>query len=174
MADQETNGDPCSLSRAELIRKTRREFGVTQARLAAALGTSAKAIQSYEQGWRNVPTRVLLQLFVLMAVHRRRQVDTVPCWEIRGCPPAERASCPSHTIGNGQFCWLVSAGSRCVPKDKDSAGSDRTDELLPCMGCAVIRRLLQTTPLGPQPNNSGKNDTLTAAAPGTPTGKTTG
>lgn len=132
--------------RSETVRRIRRGFGITQAQLAKAMGTSAKAIQSYEQGWRKVPTRALIQMFVLLAIHRRRKLDPVPCWEIRQCPPEARAKCPSHTIGDGQFCWFVSAGAgacRCTP---GSAASDGEDRLLPCMDCEVIRRLLRDTP----------------------------
>jgi DNA-binding transcriptional regulator YiaG len=136
-------------SRAELIRQVRRGFGVTQTQLAAAMGTSAKAIQSYEQGWRNVPTRVLMQLFVLLAVHRRRQVDKVPCWEIMNCPPKAREECPSYTIGDGQFCWLMAGASgRCQWRPAAPATGSPKD-VLPCSSCEVIRRLLRATPVTP-------------------------
>ena len=147
MAEQESLTDFANVPRPEMVRRIRRSFGITQAKLAAAMGTSVKAIQSYEQGWRNVPTRALIQLLVLLAIHRRRQIDPVPCWEIKKCPQRVRAGCPSYTIGDGQFCWFVCAGARrCAPDPKvaDAADTADADDLLPCMGCEVIRRLLHT------------------------------
>ncbi len=133
-------------SRAGMVRHIRGEFGATQAQLATAMGTSVKAIQSYEQGWRNVPTRALLQLLVLLAIRRRRQVDAAPCWDIQRCSPELRKGCPSFTFGDGQLCWLVCAGGgkcRCM----SGPGRRRADrELLPCMKCAVVRRLLRSQP----------------------------
>jgi len=130
------------MPRSEVVRRIRQQFGVTQAKLAVAMGTSIKTVQSYEQGWRNVPTRALVQLLVLLAIHRRREIDKVPCWEIRKCRQTAREDCPSYTIGEGQFCWFVSAGATKCPTDLDTADTD--DDLLPCMGCEVIRRLLRT------------------------------
>jgi hypothetical protein len=115
---------------------------VTQAQLAAALGASIKTVQSYEQGWRHVPTRVLIQLLVLLAIYRRREVDKVPCWEIRHCPPEEREKCASYTLGDGQLCWFVTAGGGGCGSRPD--GGDEGDALLPCMECEVIQRLLRT------------------------------
>ena len=138
-------------SRAKMVRRIRDEFGVTQKQLAKVMATSVKTVQSYEQGWRNVPPRALLQLFVLLAIHRRRQVDLRPCWEIRNCAPEDRADCPSHAFGDGQFCWLVCGGAgncHCEsPLDTDGNGQ----KLLPCMDCAVTRQLLQTNNVSRQP-----------------------
>ena len=42
-------------------------WGKTQNQLARLLGTSFKAIQSFEQGWRNVPAHTERQLLLLLA-----------------------------------------------------------------------------------------------------------
>ncbi len=111
-------------------------MGRTQKEMASACGISEKAVQSYEQGWRKVPVRVMIQLLVLLALYRKQTMDDVPCWEIRKCSTAQREKCASFTIGHGQFCWFV--GSKdCSP---DSPAS--TDVLLPCMDCPVVQRLL--------------------------------
>ena len=134
-------------SRAGMIRHIRGEFGATQAQLAMAMGTSVKAIQSYEQGWRNVPTRALLQLLVLLAIRRRRQVDAAPCWDILRCTPEMQKGCPSFTFGDGQFCWLVCAGGgKCRCASRRRPRRSRGD-LLPCMQCDVVRRLLRSQPV---------------------------
>ncbi len=142
MSDGDLLENYADLPRAESFRRIRKQLGVTQAQLAVAMGTSTKAVQSYEQGWRNVPTRVLVQLFVLLAIHRRRQVDKVPCWEIKKCSAEERENCPSFTIGDGQLCWFVTAGGGC---GRIGDLGNRDDALMPCMGCEVIHRLLRST-----------------------------
>ena len=122
--------------RSATIKHIRGILGRTQSELATALGVSSKAVQSYEQGWRDVPVRVMIQLLVLLALYRRQVMDDVPCWEFRKCTPAQREKCPSFTVGRGQFCWFISSGT-CRPEPSGSP-----DVLLPCMECPVIRRLL--------------------------------
>jgi DNA-binding XRE family transcriptional regulator len=166
MSDGDLLENYAEMPRAESFRRIRKQLGVTQAQLAAAMGTSTKAVQSYEQGWRNVPTRVLVQLFVLLAIHRRRQVDKVPCWDIKHCSVAEREACPSYTIGDGQLCWFVTAGGGCGRAAGDAAGRD--DALLPCMGCEVIHRLLRSA--GPVETSAPEGDASepgSTVAPGT-------
>ncbi len=120
---------------AATVKHVRGILGRTQAELANALGVSEKAVQSYEQGWRDVPVRVLIQLLLLLALYRRRMMDDVPCWEIRKCSPARRERCASFTVGRGQFCWFIGS------KDCRPAPSGH-DPVLPCMDCPVVRRLL--------------------------------
>lgn len=123
-------------SRAATVKRIRRLLRRTQAELATALGTSTKAIQSYEQGWRKVPTQILIQLLVLLALDRRRKVDRAPCWEIMSCPPERREPCPSFATSDGLFCWFVSSRVGCGRSD----GSE--EDLLPCISCPVVRRLM--------------------------------
>ncbi len=123
--------------RAASVKDIRGMLGRTQLELATALGVSVKAVQSYEQGWRDVPVRVMIQLLVLLALYRKHTMDDVPCWEIRKCTPAQRERCASFTMGRGQFCWFVgSTESRPVT-------SCVTGAILPCMDCPVIQRLLK-------------------------------
>lgn len=127
---------PKTRDRATTVKTIRGIMGRTQVEVASALGVSVKAIQSYEQGWRNVPVRVMIQLLVLLALYRKHTMDDVPCWEIRKCSPAQRESCTSFTVGRGQFCWFV--GSKdCRPKGVENSGP-----VLHCMECPVVQRLL--------------------------------
>ena len=123
-------------ARATTVKKIRGIMGRTQTELASALGVSPKAIQSYEQGWRDVPVRVLIQLLVLLALYRKRTLDDIPCWEIRKCTAAQRETCASFTVGRGQFCWFVGS------KDCRPLKGGRSTPVLPCMECPVVRRLL--------------------------------
>ena len=45
----------------------RKKMSKTQKQMAQLLGTSLKAVHSYEQGWRQIPTHVERQLFFLLS-----------------------------------------------------------------------------------------------------------
>jgi hypothetical protein len=111
------------LERARTVRCIRDALGRTQAELAALLGVSPKAVQ--------------VQLLVLLALYRRQTMDDVPCWEVRRCPAATRERCSAFVIGRGQFCWFIGS-KECAP-EVSGAGA----EGLPCLQCAVVRRLLR-------------------------------
>ncbi len=123
--------------RAQTLKDVRATLGRTQAELANALGISVKAVQSYEQGWRSVPARVLIQLVVLLALYRKHSMADVPCWEIRDCPVEMRETCAAYTIGKGQFCWFV-GNKDCKPPHPAEP-----EDALPCMSCPVVQRLLR-------------------------------
>lgn len=127
---------PENCQRAATVKHIRGIMGRTQAELAVALGVSEKAVQSYEQGWRDVPARVLIQLLVLLALYRRDPQDGVPCWEVRKCEESKRDACPAFTIGRGQFCWMIGV-KNCRPSVEASS-----EPILPCMACPVVQRLL--------------------------------
>ena len=52
----------------------RQYLGKTQSQMAQVLGVSLKAIQSFEQGWRNIPVHIERQVLFLLArvYHPRR------------------------------------------------------------------------------------------------------
>src|SRR5450830_674686 len=107
---------------AKTIRNIRRIMDRTQKEMAAAFGISEKAVQSYEQGWRKVPVRVMILLLVLLALYRKQTMDDVPCWEIRKCSPAQRETCAGFTVGRGQFCWFIGS-KNCRPDSPTSTYS---------------------------------------------------
>jgi DNA-binding XRE family transcriptional regulator len=49
------------------FKKYRKRLNKTQKQMAELLGTSLKAIHSYEQGWRTVPVHVERQIFFLVS-----------------------------------------------------------------------------------------------------------
>ena len=57
----------------------RRYFGKTQKQLAQLLGISAKAIQSFEQGWRSVPIHIERQLLLLLSLKQSRAESSRTC-----------------------------------------------------------------------------------------------
>ena len=130
MLSKEKNSDEMAI-----VKRIRRSLGMTQATVARTLGVSIRAIQSYEQGWRETPTSVTLQMLVLASAYRTPALGAKSCWEITGCSATQQSQCPCrHT--NGQLCWLVS-GRMCGA----SAGSEAAS-LQSCLDCLVVGRLL--------------------------------
>lgn len=136
MTDKSKKAAKSTTDRAKTLKEVRSVLGRTQAELANALGVSVKAVQSYEQGWRDVPVRVMIQLVVLLALYRKHTMDDVPCWEIRKCDPLLKEKCAAFSIGKGQFCWFVGNQDCRPPNGKGQ------DDVLPCMSCPVVQRLL--------------------------------
>jgi DNA-binding transcriptional regulator YiaG len=122
-------------SGSDTVKAIRHRLGLTQAALARALGVSIRAIQSYEQGWRDVPNSIFIQMLVLVAAYRHTALDGTPCWEITDCPVEKRAKCPSTKTG-GHLCWFVS-GRMC-----EGAPEMDDDDMLPCLECPVVQRML--------------------------------
>jgi len=87
----------------------------TQKQMAELLGTSLKAIQSYDQGWRRVPVHIERQVFFLIAAHRQISGDLQPCWDIRKCPSEIQNSCPAYEFNMGRLCWFIN-GTVCQGK----------------------------------------------------------
>lgn len=119
---------------SKAVKKIRRKVGMTQAAIAQALGVSIRAIQSYEQGWREVPTHIMVQLLVLAAAYHPKGIRKT-CWEIRGCSPDSMEKCPCCKT-DGMLCWLVS-GRKCAP------GGEGGNNLEACMDCSVVQQILE-------------------------------
>ena len=60
----------------------RQYLGKTQSQMAQLLGVSLKAIQSFEQGWRNIPVHIERQVLFLLAL-KTPPKKVRPCWVIR-------------------------------------------------------------------------------------------
>ena len=97
----------------------RKELRKTQKQMAQLLGTSLKAVQSFEQGWRKVPTHVERQILFLQVLKRGIGKEIQPCWDIRGCPTQTRDSCPAWEFNAGRLCWFIN-GTMCQGKVQES------------------------------------------------------
>ena len=93
----------------------RRHLGKTQREMAQLLGTSHKAIQSFEQGWRTIPAHSERQILFLLALKRAGNRKTRPCWAIKRCDPEMRKKCPAWEFRAGRFCWFIN-GTICRGK----------------------------------------------------------
>lgn len=123
--------------KAQTVTDIRETLGRTPAELAKALGVSEIVLASYEEQQKAVPTRVMLQLLILLALHRRPSMEELPCWEVTNCPQTDREQCTCYTVSNGQLCWFI--GRKTCVKANPAA----KDDILPCMSCEVIKRLLK-------------------------------
>jgi len=97
----------------------RQRLNKTQKQMSQLLGTSLKAIQSFEQGWRKVPVHVERQILFLWALKRGNGKNVRSCWDIRGCSLQLRQACPAWEFHAGHFCWFIN-GTICQGKPQES------------------------------------------------------
>ncbi|MFC2046665.1 helix-turn-helix domain-containing protein [Chloroflexota bacterium] len=120
--------------------KIRHYLGKSQNQLARLLCVSPKAIQSFEQGWRNIPVNAERQLLFLLSLKRSLGESTSPCWEIRNCPMEWRENCAAWEFGAGHFCWFIN-GTFCQGKQCESWSK----KIKLCRQCEVFRLRLVLT-----------------------------
>ena len=84
----------------------------TQKEMAQLLGTSLKAIHSYEQGWRTIPPAVERQMYFLVSRKQKSRNGNKPCWKIKNCAPEQKKQCPAWEFKSGTLCWFIN-GTIC-------------------------------------------------------------
>jgi len=99
------------MDRAEFL-NIRHYLEKTQNEMARLLGCSLKAIQSFEQGRRNIPMHIERQ--VLFLLHLKKSPDTryKPCWALIHCDADTRQHCPAWEFQAGHMCWFIN-GTIC-------------------------------------------------------------
>ena len=115
----------------------RKKLDKTQKEMSQLLGVSDKAIYSYEQGWRSIPTHVERQVLFLLSRNKGRQKRLQNCWAVKKCPPKRRKECPAYEYKAGRFCWLIN-GTICKGKPQKSW----KEKMKICRKCEVILNLL--------------------------------
>ncbi len=103
----------------------------TQNQMSQLLGVSSKAVQSFEQGWRKIPSYVERQLLFLLSMKTRERVS--PCWDVRRCPPQMRETCPVWEFKSGHLCWFIN-GTICQGKPRGSW----SQKMIVCRKCQVF------------------------------------
>jgi len=116
----------------------RQHLGKTQKQMAQLLGTSLKAIQSFEQGWRNIPVHTERQVLFLMALTSSQHSKTKPCWVIRHCSEESRQRCPAWEFQAGHLCWFIN-GTICQGKVQQSW----QEKMKLCRKCKTYGSLFQ-------------------------------
>ena len=87
----------------------------TQSQLSSLLSVSPKAIQSFEQGWRNIPPYIEREMLLLLSLKTSVDRNIRPCWEIKNCPDGWRNKCITWEFQVRHFCWFLN-GTYCQGK----------------------------------------------------------
>jgi hypothetical protein len=117
--------------------QARQKLKKTQKQMAELLGTSIKAIHSYEQGWRKIPTHAERQIFFLLSRIRKIKTPLSPCWQIKKCPPARKRQCPAWEFRAGELCWFIN-GTIC----ECSAQGSWQNKMDICRSCEVLKKAM--------------------------------
>lgn len=117
--------------------RARARLGKTQAQMAVLLGTSAKAVQSYEQGWRSIPVHVERQVLFLLSM-RAGGEGLKDCWAVQKCSAEERRNCPAWEFKAGKLCWFIN-GTVCGGKRQ----RDWQTKMKMCRSCGVLASILE-------------------------------
>ncbi len=105
--------------------------------MAQLMSVSAKAIESFEQGWRNITPHIERQLYFLLSRKATREGEkTVDCWEIRQCPEHKRQKCPAWEFRCGQLCWFVN-DTICNGETQDNW----QEKMKICKQCEVFKNI---------------------------------
>ena len=119
----------------------RRYLGKTQNQLARLLCVSPKAIQSFEQGWRNIPVGIERQLLFLLYLERAPDEKPRPCWEIQNCPVEWKENCTAWEFEAGYICWFIN-GTFCQGEYQ----YDWEKKIKLCRQCEVFHSRLPSLP----------------------------
>jgi len=115
----------------------RRQLDKTQKQMAQLLGTSIKAVHSYEQGWRKIPSHVERQLLFLISMARESKGSLKSCWTIKKCPPERRKNCPAWEFNAGKLCWFIN-GTICEGINHESW----KEKMKICRSCEVLEAII--------------------------------
>jgi hypothetical protein len=124
------------ITKKEFIR-ARHYLGKTQKQMSEMLGTSLKAVQSFEQGWREIPAHVERQLLFFISTKKNKKDHiAAACWEIKDCPPEKKTNCPTWEFRLGHLCWFVN-GTICHGKVQ----KDWHHKMKLCRKCAYFKSI---------------------------------
>ena len=115
----------------------RKKLDKTQKQIAELLGTSIKAIHSYEQGWRRIPGHVERQLLFLISSKNGSARGLKPCWVIKKCPRESKNKCPAWEFRIGKLCWFIN-GTIC----EGAAQKNWHEKMKICRACDVFFALI--------------------------------
>ena len=121
---------------SKVFTQVRKSLGKTQTQLAELLCVSPKAIQSFEQGWRRVPTYIEREMLVLLALNSLKNRNINPCWETKNCPAEWRNNCIVWYLQTNHLCWFVS-GVNCEGKSRKSW----SEKIRLCKDCKIFQSL---------------------------------
>jgi hypothetical protein len=118
----------------------RKKLNKTQKQMAQLLGTSLKAIHSYEQGWRSVPPSAERQMFFLVSRIAENRKRRKACWAIKKCSPDQKANCPAWEFKAGNLCWFIN-GTIC----EGFVQKNWKEKMKICRSCEVFLTCFRVT-----------------------------
>ena len=126
------------------VREIRAEMGLSQSELAGLAGISSRAIQSYEQEWRQ-PSEMVerMQLLLLLAHRHGAGLSRCRCWERKKCSPGVRERCIAYVTRQGHLCWFLT-GTMCEGRRQKSW----SDNMRLCLDCGFMQGLLRPVKTG--------------------------
>ncbi len=132
--DEARDADAVPMRKKEFA-ETRRLLGKSQRELARLLGVSLKAVESYEQGWRSIPSAIERMAYLLLfKSNPGAYAEEKPCWESISCDKKIREKCMAYVSREGNFCWFFTGGlcgTAKGPKEGERC----------CHGCEVFLRM---------------------------------
>ena len=114
----------------------RQYLGKSQKQLGQLLCVSTKAIQSFEQGWRNIPPYIERQILLLYSLKKSMDKNSQFCWEIIKCPDEWRQNCTAWEFKTGHLCWFT-GGTYCKGRFQNTWD----EKIKVCQGCRVYHRM---------------------------------
>ncbi len=131
----------------------RQKLQKTQREMAQLLGTSLKAVQSFEQGWRKVPVHIERQALFLISSRGGGARKSRPCWDVRGCSPESREACPAWEFNLGHLCWFVN-GTICRGKTQGSW----PQKMKVCRNCEVFSQTMNAVTAEKEGRSAGRRE----------------
>ncbi|SMD11036.1 hypothetical protein SAMN02746065_13617 [Desulfocicer vacuolatum DSM 3385] len=122
------------------FKRIRAKLKKTQKETAQLIGTSIKAVHSYEQGWRKIPHHVERQMLFLFFRGIHGKNEEIPCWETLNCPDEKRNNCPAWEFKSGDLCWFIN-GTIC----SGEAHKNWQDKIAECKKCHLFKAIFQDT-----------------------------
>lgn len=114
----------------------REKLKKTQRQMAQLLGVSLKAVHSYEQGWRSIPSSVERQVYFLASRKKANARKQKACWTVKKCSAEQKKQCPAWELQTGDLCWFIN-GTIC-----DGTVQNNWDEKMKiCKSCNVFNDL---------------------------------
>jgi len=119
--------------------RARKKLNKTQKQMAELLGSSIKAIHSYEQGWRSIPAHVERQVYFLLIRQRDEEnKGPKPCWTVKNCPPQRKKQCPAWEFRAGKLCWFIN-GTIC----ECTVQKNWQEKMKICRKCKVLSPIIE-------------------------------
>jgi DNA-binding XRE family transcriptional regulator len=151
----------------------RRHLGKTQNQMAQILGVSAKAVQSFEQGWRGIPVHIERQILLVLALKRHASREDEPCWLKRDCPEERKQDCPAWQFDAGHLCWFIN-GTICEgspqgswqKKMKICRECEVYHSILPASSSETTGRTIRASSRTPRGKGAGNSPTRPGKGPG--------